>query len=425
MVISAILTAISMLVAFVILRSLLKVPLPLVFILAAIVGALVGGFGIPLRHLVEGMYGYFHIVLVLVAAFILISVVRKSGTLDVITRDVLVHFHNKPVSLLLLIIAILFVPGLFTGFGGVAVLTSGVIVAPILLRVGIPKVETAAIIALGAIFGMVAPPVNLPAFIIALGTNMPWVGFTLTLLVLSIPLAVFSVFFVGLPSYKSLSLNKVLEGLPNVKGSLKQYVPFIVIVLWWILIRAIPEYVPDPSNALILIVGALIATVTGTKRVNFFKASKEGVKEPVLTLAVVLIGVAMIVQVMALTGVRGLLISASMSLRPPWTYLAIVISMPFLGGILTSLGSADILGLPFAYAFIERNMIVNVSALSLIACLSELFLPTAICGILSASVVKENNYLRVWRRCWIPIVVTAAVGILMIVFSVLVGRVLT
>ncbi|MFQ5841203.1 MAG: TRAP transporter large permease [Thermodesulfobacteriota bacterium] len=420
-----ILIGVAMAAVFLILRSVVKMPLTLAFILTAIVGTLAGRFGLPLRHLVEGMFGYFYLILILFTGAILIQVVQESGTLDVIVRGFLARFHRRPVLLLLMVAIMLFVAGMFTGFGGVAVLTAGVIVAPILMRVGIPRVEAGAIIVMISIYGMIAPPVNLPAILIAEGTNMPYSGFSLILLAMTVPLAIFTILFLGLRSYTPSSVEAVLEGLPETHGRLRHLIPFIVILLIMILVRVIPQYIPDPSIPLTLMIGALVATMTGNRRINIFKATSAALKGPALTLAGVLMGVGMMVQVMALTGVRGLLVNVSMSLPIPWIYLAVAVSMPLLGGILTALGSASVLGVPFGFAFIGGNTIVNASALSLMAGLAELVLPTAISGVLAAQVVGENNYLKIWRRCWVPTVVTAIVAILFIIFSVPLGRVLT
>ena len=49
---------IVMLAVFVILLVLLKVPAGISLMVSAIVGALIAGFGIPIRHLVEGTFGF-------------------------------------------------------------------------------------------------------------------------------------------------------------------------------------------------------------------------------------------------------------------------------------------------------------------------------------------------------------------------------
>ncbi len=53
---------------------------------------------------------------------------------------------------------------------------------------------------MGAIYGMIAPPVNIPAMIIGGGIDMPYVGFALPLLVCTVPLAIFSALSLSTPT---------------------------------------------------------------------------------------------------------------------------------------------------------------------------------------------------------------------------------
>ena len=60
----------------------LRWPLPIALILAAMVGALLGGFGVPFRHLVEGGFGYLNLMLALFAGAFFGQVMRHSGAAD-------------------------------------------------------------------------------------------------------------------------------------------------------------------------------------------------------------------------------------------------------------------------------------------------------------------------------------------------------
>src|SRR5262245_60795048 len=67
---------------FLVLHLALRWPLPLSFLVVAVVGALLGDFGIPFRHLVEGGFGFINLVLVLFAGAFFGHVVRASGAAD-------------------------------------------------------------------------------------------------------------------------------------------------------------------------------------------------------------------------------------------------------------------------------------------------------------------------------------------------------
>ena len=68
-------------------------------------------------------------------------------------------------------------PGMITGQSTATVLTTGAIAAPVLGACGIPRPKVAAIIAMSAIYGMIAPPISLPTMIMGSGVDMPFAGF--------------------------------------------------------------------------------------------------------------------------------------------------------------------------------------------------------------------------------------------------------
>jgi len=134
--------------------------------------------------------------------------------------------------LILLMLMIMF-PGMITGSSTAAVLSSGSIVAPILLLMGIPAPQTGAILAIGAIMGMAAPPVNIPAMLIAGGVDMPYIGFEGPLFFMTIPGAIFTVLFIGLKHCKNLDYDKISKSLNfeiGKKYGFKLYLPIIVVI---------------------------------------------------------------------------------------------------------------------------------------------------------------------------------------------------
>jgi TRAP-type C4-dicarboxylate transport system permease large subunit len=82
----------------------------------------------------------------------------------------------------------IFIVGMFVGLSGVAVLAAGVFAVPALRRLGFEDPTIAAFIAVMATAGMIAPPMNVPAMLLADGVNMPWTGATGPLLAISIPM---------------------------------------------------------------------------------------------------------------------------------------------------------------------------------------------------------------------------------------------
>src|SRR5713226_5978091 len=77
----------------------LRWPLPLAFIVVAAAAALLGGFGIPFRHLVEGGFGFINLVLALFAGAFFGHMMRASGAADAAAAGIVraVGGHVLPV----------------------------------------------------------------------------------------------------------------------------------------------------------------------------------------------------------------------------------------------------------------------------------------------------------------------------------------
>ncbi|WP_163469541.1 TRAP transporter large permease [Fusobacterium sp. IOR10] len=394
----------------------LKLPVSIAMVLSAIVGALIGGEGIPIRHLIEGGFGYLNTILVIATAMIFMKVIQELGTLDALSALILKKFHSNKILLLVFLMFISMFPGMITGSSTAAVLTAGSIVAPILMLIGIPIVETATIIAIGGILGMIAPPVNVPAMIIGGGIDMPFVGFTIPLLMLTIPIAIFTVLFLGLKFTKNLDYEKIKGQLKTEdieKLGIKVYIPIILSVVLMVLGKIIPT-VFNLGMPLIFIISALSALFCG-KKINFIKVSKVAVKEALPVLGI-LVGVGMFIQIMTLTGVRGYVVVSSLSLPPALMYLAMAITIPLFGAV-SSYGASSVLGVPFLMALLSHNQIITASAISLIAGLGDLMPPTALAGIFAAQVVGLKDYSEILKKSIIPALVMIVYAIVMIIFS--------
>jgi hypothetical protein len=133
-------------------------------------------------------------------------------------------------------------------------------------------------------------------------------------------------------------------------------------------------------------------------------------------LAAVLVAVGVLVQIMTLTGVRGWLVIHAMSFQSPWVYGALI-GIPILGSVLTAIGTANTLGVPFAFAFIHQDMILNISALSAICALSEFCPPTAISTVLAAYVVGGERLWPIIRAALPTLAALTVLALLMLAFA--------
>lgn len=408
---------IAMLAVFIVGCFTFKLPVSIAMVLASITGTLIGGQGILIRHLVEGTFGYIDTILVIATAMIFMKVVQESGALNALSASIIEKFHKRPAILLIFLMIIVMFPGMITGSSTASVLSAGSIIAPIFMLMGIPKVETGAIIAIGGLLGMIAPPVNIPAMIIGGGIDIPYVGFTIPLLLLTIPVAIFTVLFLGYKYVKKLNYEEVKKNISLVekeKYGFKLYIPIIVVLILMVGTKVLPKIFPDLGMPLIFTIGAVLGLFTGNK-INHLKVGKEAIKTTLPVLGI-LMGVGMFIQVMTLTGVRGYIVINCLSLPSILLYVGIAVAIPLFGAV-SSFGAASVLGVPFLLALLGKNEIVTASSLSFIASLGDLMPPTALAGIFAAQVVGEENYIKVLKKCAIPALVIIAYSLIFIVFA--------
>lgn len=397
-----------------------KQPIAVALAIAAIAGALVSGNGVPVDQLIEGSFGYLDTILIIFAAMIFMKTVQHIGLMESAAAWMISRFRTLPFRLTMGITGLLMLPGMITGSSSAAVLTSGAIVTPTLLKLGVPPVKAAAAIAMAAIYGMTAPPINIPAMIIGGGIDMPYVGFGIPLLICTVPLAIFTGMLLIFPSLKrsanqgageNEALDEELARMSKAKLTPRLMLPFFVLIVLLGGERLFPEYMPSLGMPLSFLLSAASGLLVGRKW-KPFEAATEAI-QAALPVAGILVGVGMFIQIMTLTGVRGFFVVSALAL-PEWLlYVGIAVSMPIFGAV-SSFGSATVLGVPFLLALLGRDEIVVGSALSLIAGLGDLMPPTALAGLFAAQVVGVKNYFTVLKVCLLPALVTAVWGILII-----------
>ncbi|MDK2866402.1 MAG: hypothetical protein PWP51_1360 [Clostridiales bacterium] len=409
----------AMIVTFIAGCFALKLPVSISMVFAAVIGAIVGGYGFPLRHLVEGMFSYVDTVLVITTAMIFMKVVQESGALDALSALIIQKFRKKPALLLCLIMLVIMFPGMITGSSTAAVLSAGSIMAPILIIMGIPVVETACIIAMGGLLGMIAPPVNIPAMIIGGGIDIPFVGFEGPLVLLTFPLAFLFVLMFGYKYVKHFDYDAIAPKLNRNSietHGIKIFIPIFVALILMVINKAVPS-IPNLGMPLIFLISAVVGAFTGEK-FSPVKVCTESVKS-VLPVLGILMGVGMFIQIMTLTGVRGFIVTTCLSLPAGLRYLAMAVAIPLFGAV-SSYGSASVLGVPFLLAFLSSNQIITASAISLIASLGDMMPPTALAGIFAAQVVGMDSYTPILKRFIVPsiIIVVWAIGFIVLSNSI-------
>ncbi|MGE5256222.1 MAG: TRAP transporter large permease subunit [Hyphomicrobiales bacterium] len=402
-----------------------KLPVALSLVLASIAGTLAGGEGLPLRHFVEGTFGFLDTIIVIASAMIYMKVLQHAGVMDTLGRQITETFYNRPSLLLVALMLLIMFPGMITGSSTACVFTTGAMVAPVLMHLGIPRVTTAAILAVGAMLGMIAPPVCIPAMIIGEGIDMPYVGFFLPLLMLTFPLGIVFVLAMGRRFVRrGVDIRSLMEKMPPSlyrTYGLRLYLPLAALFLLMVVPKAVPQFIYDPGLPFDFMAAASIGFFTG-RRINVLQVAREAMRDAIPVMGI-LVGVGMFIQIMTLTGARGFFVGEALGLSKILLLVAVAVTIPLFGAV-SAFGSASVLGVPFALALLGKDQVLAVSALALVSSLGDLMPPTALAGIFAARVLEIDNYFRVLKRCIVPAAMICAVGILALVYANWVGSLL-
>lgn len=432
---------IVMVVAFIALAA-ARLPVSLSLLGAAALGALLGGEGLALRHLVEGSFLYLDALLIIVTAMAFMAAMRTSGALADIARQLVRAFGSRPVVLLPALMLLAMLPGMLSGSSTASVLTAGALVGPVLMALGLDKRRAGAFIAMGGVYGLVAPPVNLPVMIIGAGVDIPYVGFEGPLLLASVPVAILTAYIVGWPLLRrggaqvQVALDAMEEAaahsheggpgelLTAAASSSRPGMPLTGFWAWapllWVVLsmaasRLAVSWLPDLGLALTFAVGALVTFLVS--RVPGWLGAVRGALRQALPVLGILVGVGAFIQVMTLIGGRGWMVVSLLSLPAALLYAAAGLGVPLFGAV-SAYGAASVLGVPLVLAFLDTgNVIVIVSAISLLAALGDLMPPTALAGIFAAQVVGERQYGRILAVCAPLALLTIAYAVGMILLA--------
>jgi CitMHS family citrate-Mg2+:H+ or citrate-Ca2+:H+ symporter len=387
---------------------------------AAIAGALAGGFGIPARHLAEGAITYIDINLIFITATIFMNILKESGGVAFVVRAILRRFHSKRPLLLIMLALILLVPGALTGAGSVTVLIVGGMVATVLYYMGVSKIKTSAIIFLIAGLSAAAPPVSLWAMLAAAGTNMPYVGFFWPLLIPCVLCAILTIFILGWKGTR-MEIDKALEELPMPPQRMNWFrvlLPFAIFLGSIFLYRALPFSTPILGLPMMFVLAAAASWVLSPLKLNLWQISCRTI-EQLLPLVATLTCAGILVQIMTLTGVRGLLAVTAVTLPLAVVYATLFVVLPVSESVLMY-AAAPVLGVPLVLLFNATglNPIVALAGMSIIWPLGDALPPTAIIGRLTVDVVGyRDSYGQFLKCCVVPAVIIMIIGTLMVMYS--------
>jgi len=398
-----------------------KIPAGVALMLAAVSGALAGGEGLAIRHLVEGSFGFLEAILIITTAMIFMKVAETSGVLPTISYWMIQKMYHRPTVLFMVIGLFIMFPGMLTGLSSACVLTTGALILPALLAMGMPVIVAGSFVALMSVLGAVAPPICIPVMIIGGGVDMPYVGFGWPLLLASFPLAIIICLIFRYKYVHEFNVDEVLRQLPEPvsnKYGFRLFLPIIFVIGYLLLENLIPQYIIHLGVPLIFMIGALIGVWSG-ERFKVIPVVRAAIRAASPVVAI-LVGVGMFLQVLTLTGVRGWIAVNSMQLPDEIKYLGALI-IPFFGSAYTG---ASVIGVPLVYVFSTKNAIVVTAALALMSSVGDLMPPPSMLFAYAAQMIQEKNHFKMLRFSIKYIVIILAASILMLLFAGQIARLL-
>ena len=397
-----------------------KLSTELAMLLAAVAGALSAGHWFPARQVAEGSITYLDINLIFICATLFMNILKESGGVAFAVRSIIKTFYKSRVILLILIAFLLLIPGALTGAGSVTVLIMGGMVSVVLTYMGVTKIRTAAIIFLIAGLSAAAPPVSLWAMMTAAGVNMPYVGFFMPLLIPCVLGALFTIFYLGWKGNR-IDVEKAFAELPEPPKKMnwvRIIIPFLVFFGFIFLGRKWPHDTPVVGMPLMFLVAALAAWLLSPVKLNLFKISAETIKQ-LLPLIGTLTCAGILVQIMTLTGVRGLLAITFITLPVFLVIGSLFFFLPITESVLMY-GAAAVFGVPLILLFnsIGMNPIVALAGMSVIWPLGDALPPTAIIGRLTVDVAgAQDSYGKFLKMCIVAAIFICIIGTLMVIYS--------
>lgn len=345
-----------------------------------------------IRHFVEGTFTYFDVCLTFLTATFFMSLYKEAGGVSYLVRQIVKRFYAHRVVCLLLLMVVMLIPGAVTGSGATTVLTVGSLVGAVLAAMGVEEDRRVALIFLLAAMSAACPPINLWAMMAAAGANMPYVGFTAPLAILSILGALFATFYLAGRGSKNSNVEEALASLPEAPAgwnALRAFVPFIVMILLIVGARILPASWPVIGLPMIFTLSGAAVLACSPKKVNILDVATTTVvnlKE--------LVGIMMVVgilnQVMTLTGARGLL-SLAVVILPLWLlFAALWLILPVTEGVL-QYAVAPLFGVPLIMLFnmLGYNPIIALSTWAVMWPVGDCLPPTAVVG---RAAVLELDY---------------------------------
>lgn len=382
-----------------------------------------------IRHIVEGTFTYFDVCLTFLTATFFMTLYKEAGGVNYMVRQIVGRFYKKRVLLLLLLMLVMMIPGAVTGSGATTVLTVGGLVGAVLATMGVKEDRRVALIFMLAAMSAACPPINLWAMMAAAGANMPYVGFTMPLLILSVVGALFATFYLTRGTKNDANVDDVLATLPEAPDGwnmLRALIPFVVMIVLIVGARVLPAYWPIVGLPMIFILSGVAVLLCSPKKVKVMEVAMTTVKN-LKELVGIMMVVGILNQVMTLTGARGL-VSLAVVILPIWLlFAALWLILPVAEGVL-QYAVAPLFGVPLIMLFnmLGYNPIIALSCWAVMWPVGDCLPPTAVVGRAAVMEMdyKGNYYKGFIKNALIPMLFVLAICTVAMIFNKQLGNIL-
>jgi CitMHS family citrate-Mg2+:H+ or citrate-Ca2+:H+ symporter len=414
-------TLAAMVVTFAVCSWRLKSP-ELSMVVTALVGALVAGLGFPAHLFVEGTFTFLDLAFIFITACVFMNAYSEVGAMNALVHALVTRLHRRKWLLLLVLAFLMLIPGALTGAGVVSVLVVGGLVAAVLRLMGLAEQRVAAFVFMLGILSAVAPPINVWAMLMAAGANMPYVGFDLVLLAPVLVVTVVTVVYLGWGAVPG-SKDAILAGLPPLPAGMTWWraaIPLVIFVVLALVAKYAAFSLPTLGFPLIFVICALATVAIDPVRRPFsrWRVVVNDTVEQVFPLVATMVSVGVLVNILAATGVRGLIAISFVALPILGIYASSLIVCPLAQGSL-GFGSAVILGTPLIFVFnaVGANVTVVAAAFSILFALGDCLPPSRIVGRTAIETVGyRGSYTSFLKATAVPWLAMGIVALSMLIW---------
>lgn len=265
-------------------KSRISMVTPIIFAACAVV-TLVAQMGVRVREIVEGPFAYLDNAMWILCGAMFSYLLYENGTFQYIFQKLAAR-KRSPVLQLFLLVLFIAIPGMLTGIAAVSILTTGLIAGKYLLSKGVDKAKAVEVVAVGAILGVILPPLCMPGMITVIahgpaGYPGSYEGYFLPCLVAALP---------ALIVYCAVSGSRILgtveaSGDGEKSGSPICLIPLIVVALLLIGHNFLYFVMPFLGYPIIYTIGFVLAIFLKAKSANPLEAAAGGARAAAVEVA--------------------------------------------------------------------------------------------------------------------------------------------